>query len=106
MRMKGRNALVTGASKGIGLAVATNFAMAGANVIILGRRQDALEEAKDIIVRAGQTKVIAISADVSKAEDCARAFAEGEQALGQIDVVVNNAGKSQTGPFESATDAI
>ena len=77
MRMKGRNALVTGASKGIGLAIATNFAMAGANVIIVGRRQEALDEAKDIIVKAGQTKVITVSADVAKADDCARVIADG-----------------------------
>ena len=69
MQMKGRNAIVTGASKGIGLAIATNFAMAGANIIIVGRRMEALEQAKDAIVKAGQTKVVMISADVSKAED-------------------------------------
>ena len=106
MRMKGRNALVTGASKGIGLAIATNFAMAGANVVIVGRRQDALETAKDAIVRAGQTKVLPVSADVSKAADCARAIKEAEAALGHIDVLVNNAGTSQTGAFESVTDEV
>ena len=107
MRMKGRNALVTGASKGIGLAIATNFALAGANVAIVGRRKDALEEAKAIIARAaGQAKVVTISADVSKAEDCARIVAEGQKALGQIDVLVNNAGTSQRGDFETVTDEI
>ena len=106
MRMKGRNALVTGASKGIGLAIATNFAMAGANVIIVGRRQEALDEAKDIIVKAGQTKVITVSADVAKADDCARVIADGIKGLGQIDVLVNNAGTSQRGDFETVTDAM
>lgn len=106
MRMKGRNALVTGASKGIGLAIATNFAMAGANVVLVGRRKDALEEAKGLIAKAASTKIVTLSADVSKAEDCARIVAEGQAALGQIDVLVNNAGTSQRGDFETVTDAI
>ena len=106
MKMPGRNALVTGASKGIGLAIASNFAQAGANVVIVGRRADALEEAKAIIGRAAKTKIVTISADVSKAEDCARAFAESQKALGQIDVLVNNAGTSQRGDFETVTDAV
>ena len=105
MRMTGRNALVTGGSKGIGLAIATNFAMAGANVAIVGRRADALEDAKAIIAKAAKTKIVTISADVSKADDCARIIAEAQKGLGQIDVLVNNAGTSQRGDFETVTDA-
>ena len=106
MRMTGRNAIVTGGSKGIGLAIATNFAMAGANVAIVGRRADALEEAKAIIAKAAKTKIVMISADVSKAEDCARIVAEAQKGLGQVDVLVNNAGTSQRGDFETVTDEI
>lgn len=106
MRMTGRNALVTGGSKGIGLAIATNFAMAGANVAIVGRRADALEEAKVIIAKSAKTKIVMISADVSKAEECARIVAEAQKGLGQIDVLVNNAGTSQRGDFETVTDEI
>ena len=106
MRMTGRNALVTGGSKGIGLAIATNFAMAGANVAIVGRRADALEEAKVIIAKSAKTKIVMISADVSKAQECARIVAEAQKGLGQIDVLVNNAGTSQRGDFETVTDEI
>jgi NAD(P)-dependent dehydrogenase (short-subunit alcohol dehydrogenase family) len=108
MRMPGRNALVTGSSKGIGLAIATNFAAAGANVVIVGRRKDALEDAKDAIVKAAgrQTKIVPVSADMSKAADCARTIKEATAALGQIDVLVNNAGTSQRGDFETVTDEV
>jgi 3-oxoacyl-[acyl-carrier protein] reductase len=106
MRMTGRNAIVTGGSKGIGLAIATNFAMAGAHVAIVGRRADALEEAKAIIAKSAKTKIVTISADVSTAEDCARIVAEAQKGLGQVDVLVNNAGTSQRGDFETVTDAI
>jgi 3-oxoacyl-[acyl-carrier protein] reductase len=106
MRMTGRGAIVTGGSKGIGLAIATNFAMAGANVAIVGRRADALEEAKAIIAKAAKTKIITISADVSKAADCARIVAEAQKGLGHVDVLVNNAGTSQRGDFETVTDEI
>ena len=73
---------------------------------LAGRRKDALDQAKEIIAKVAHTKIVPISADVSRAEDCARAFAEGAKALGQIDVLVNNAGTSQRGDFETVTDAV
>jgi 3-oxoacyl-[acyl-carrier protein] reductase len=104
--MDGRCALITGASKGIGYASAANFVKAGASVAIVARRNDVLEDARAEIARSAKAgaKVIGISADVSKAEDCARVFAEAEKALGRIDVLVNNAGTHAAGPFEAATD--
>ena len=104
MRMDGRCALITGGSKGIGFASATNFMRAGANVAIVARRPDVLEEARQALVREGKGKVVAISADVSKAADCARAFATAEKELGRVDVLFNNAGTHAAGPFEEATD--
>jgi 3-oxoacyl-[acyl-carrier protein] reductase len=106
MRMDGRCALITGGSKGIGFAAAVNFMRAGASVAIVARRADVLEEARQARAREGKGKVVAIAADVSKADDCARAFAGAEQELGRIDVLLNNAGTHQNGPFEAATDAI
>src|SRR5882757_1499050 len=106
MRMDGRCALITGGSKGIGFAAATNFMRAGASVAIVARRPDVLEEARQALAREGKGKVIAIAADVSKADDCARAFASAEQELGRVDVLLNNAGTHSNGPFEAATDAI
>ena len=106
MRMDGRCALITGGSKGIGLAAAMNFMRAGASVAIAARRPDVLEEARQALVREGKGKVVAIAADVSKAKDCARLFATAEKELGRVDVLLNNAGTHSNGPFEAATDAI
>jgi 3-oxoacyl-[acyl-carrier protein] reductase len=106
MRMDGRCTLITGGSKGIGFAAATNFMRAGASVAIVARRPNVLEEARQALAREGKGKVVAIAADVSKADDCARAFASAEQELGRVDVLLNNAGTHSNGPFEAATDAI
>jgi 3-oxoacyl-[acyl-carrier protein] reductase len=106
MRMDGRCALITGGSKGIGFAAATNFMRAGASVAIVARRPEVLEEARQALTREGRGKVVAIAADVSKADDCARAFASAENELGRVDVLLNNAGTHSNGPFEAATDAI
>jgi NAD(P)-dependent dehydrogenase (short-subunit alcohol dehydrogenase family) len=106
MKMDGRCALITGGSKGIGFAAAANFMRAGANVAIVARRQNVLEEAREQLKREGKGKVVIISADVSKAEDCTRIFATAEKELGQVDVLLNNAGTHQNGPFEAATDEI
>ncbi len=106
MRMTGRAALVTGASKGIGLAIATNFARAGASVCIVARRKPELEAARAAILQAagGSAKIATISADVSTAAECTRVFNETVAALGKVDVVVNNAGTSMARPFETVTD--
>ncbi len=106
LKMTGRNALVTGASKGIGLAIAKAFMAAGGNVAIVARNQQSLDAAKAELAKLGGGKVAVIAGDVSKAEDCARVFAEAEKALGGLDVLVNNAGTSKTGQFETITDEV
>jgi 3-oxoacyl-[acyl-carrier protein] reductase len=106
MRMDGRCALITGASKGIGYAAAQNFMRAGAHVAIVARRPDVLEEARRTLAQHGKGKVVGIAGDVSKAADCARIFASAEQELGRVDVLINNAGTHANGPFEAATDEI
>src|ERR1700694_484317 len=104
MRMDGRCALITGGSKGIGFAAGTNFMRAGANVAIVARRPDVLEEARQALAKEGKGKIIAISADVSKGADCKRLFETAERELGQVDVLVNNAGTHSNGPFVEASD--
>lgn len=104
--MPGRNALVTGGSAGLGLAIAETFARAGANVAITARGAEALEAARARIAAVSKGKVIAVAGDVSKADDCARIFKSAEAGLGQIDVLVNNAGTSQRGTFESISDEL
>ena len=102
--MKGRKALITGGSLGIGLAIAETFARAGASVAITARRADVLETAKRSIEAAGGGKVFAVAGDMAVAADCLRVFKAAEAGLGGIDVLVNNAGTSRRGAFESITD--
>ena len=88
--LSGKTVLITGGSKGIGFAAAANFMRAGANVAIVARRQNVLEEAREQLRREGKGKVAIIAADVSKAEDCTRIFETAEKELGQVDVLLNN----------------
>jgi 3-oxoacyl-[acyl-carrier protein] reductase len=104
--MNGRSAIVTGGSKGIGLGIATRFASSGANVAIVARGQGALDEAVSKLQSVTNTKVVGVAADVSTAEGVTRAYQGAMAALGKLDVVVNNAGTSQTGPFDKLTDEI
>jgi 3-oxoacyl-[acyl-carrier protein] reductase len=106
MRMDQRCALITGGSQGIGFAAAMNFVRAGASVAIAARRPEVLEQARQTLAREAKGKIVAISGDVSKAEDCARIFDAAEKELGRVDVLLNNAGTHSNGPFEAATDKI
>jgi len=108
IRLDGRSALVTGGSKGLGLATATAFAEAGADVAIFARDAATLEQARASISKAGQgkTKVVAIACDVARAEAVESGYRAAMAALGKIDILVNNAGTSQTGAFEGITDAV
>jgi len=103
--MQDRNALVTGGSLAIGRAIARGFVEAGANVAIVARRQAVLEEAKAEIGSAGTGKVVAIAADVATAQGCSHAFEAAVAELGQVDVLVNNAGSSARAPFPDISDA-
>ena len=104
VNLAGRTAIITGASKGIGLAVATRFATSGAEVAIIARGREALDHAVKIIAASGRARVAAIQADVALADDLRRAYDEAMTQFGKIDIVVNNAGTSRTGAFEEITD--
>ena len=104
--LSGRRALITGASDGLGLAMARRFAASGAAVAMLARTRGKLDDAAAAVrAEAPGVTVAAIPCDVAKADDVARGFAEAERALGGIDIVVNNAGVSARGAFETITDA-
>ncbi|HEX5326891.1 MAG TPA: SDR family NAD(P)-dependent oxidoreductase, partial [Acetobacteraceae bacterium] len=95
VNLTGRSALITGASKGLGLAMATEFAASGADVAILARRPAVLEEAKAHIGRTARGRVAAIPCDVARADQCRSAFDAAMHAFGKIDILVNNAGTSR-----------
>ncbi|HYY84150.1 MAG TPA: SDR family oxidoreductase, partial [Beijerinckiaceae bacterium] len=106
IRLDGGSAMVTGGSKGLGLAIATRYAASGADVAILARNADALERARAAISEKGRGRVVAIACDVSKADEIERAYATAVRDLGKVDIVVNNAGTSQRGNFEEITDEV
>jgi len=107
LSLAGRGAIITGGSKGLGLAMGRAFAAAGADVALVARGTEALAAAEaEIRAAAPGAKLAAISADIGTAEGCAAAFAAAEAALGKVDILVNNAGTSQRGPFLEVSDAL
>jgi len=106
INLAGRKALVTGGSRGIGLAIARQFAQAGADVAIMARGRASLDEAVEAIGGAGPNRhVVAIACDVARADDIKAGYEQVLRAFGRLDILVNNAGASSTAPFESVTDA-
>ncbi len=101
--LKGKAAIVTAASKGIGKAVAMELAKEGANVSICARGKEDLEKAAEEIRKHG-VKVVDIQADVTKAKDVQRVIDETVQAFNRIDVLVNNAGDAWLGHSVDTTD--
>lgn len=92
LRLKGKTALVTGGSEGIGKGIAFALTKEGVDVAICARRKEPLEAvAKDIARETGR-KVVAISADLRKDADAKNFIEQGAKALGRIDIMVNNAG--------------
>lgn len=104
LSLAGRTALVTGASTGIGRAIALAFAQAGATVIInhLGREGQAREAAQEIEALGG--RAWAVEADVSRAVEVARMAEQIQRDCGLVDVLVNNAGIIQEKPFLETTE--
>ena len=105
-RMDGRTAIVTGGSMGLGRAIAHEFARSGANVAMVARRQDVLDEAKAEIAADAAGKVEGFVCDMSDAAAIGPMFDAVTAALGPVDIIVNNAGSSQRGPFLEITDAM
>jgi NAD(P)-dependent dehydrogenase (short-subunit alcohol dehydrogenase family) len=101
-----RCAVVTGGSKGVGLAVATRFAASGADVAIVARGREGLDAALKTIGAGARGRVLAVQGDVAHVADVQRTFDEAMAAFGKIDIVVNNAGVSRNAPFEQVTDEI
>jgi NAD(P)-dependent dehydrogenase (short-subunit alcohol dehydrogenase family) len=93
MRLAGKTALITGASRGIGEAIARRFAAEGASVGLAARSLEACEAtAKDILRSGGEA--FAVACDVTRRESYSAAVSEAARRLGRIDILVNNAGGS------------
>jgi len=91
--LTGKTALITGASRGIGRAIAVAFADAGADVALVARSADGLAETAEAVTAAGR-KAFVIQADVTSYDAVADAVAAAIEQLGSLDIVVNNAGGS------------
>lgn len=102
-KLAGKTALVTGASKGIGAAIAKHLAAAGASVVVnyASSKAGADKVVAEIIADGGQA--VAVHGDVSKPADITRLVAEAKAAFGRLDILVNNAGVYEFLPLEAIT---
>src|SRR6267143_2369523 len=103
-RLKNKVAVVTGASKGIGAAIAKHFAAEGAAVVVnYASSKEGADQVVDEITKRGG-KASAVQADVAKKKDIERLFTETKKAFGQLDILVNNAGVYKFEPLEAVTE--
>lgn len=103
--LTGRKALVTGASRGIGRAIAEGLARAGADVAVAARREDALAETVSAIEAVG-TRAVAVAMDVSQPQACREGTERAAAALGGLDILVNNAGVEEVRPSIEVDEAL
>jgi NAD(P)-dependent dehydrogenase (short-subunit alcohol dehydrogenase family) len=92
--LQGRSAIITGASQGLGLAIARTFVANGANIVICARNQQAIAEARQELLAssARRGEVVALEADVSREHDVQRVVDAAIKAFGRVQILVNNAG--------------
>src|SRR5581483_8950498 len=99
--LKGKTAVVTGSTSGIGLAIAREFAGAGANVVINGFGAAAdIEKERSGIESDYKVKAVYSPADMTKPAEIAGMVALGEKTFGSVDILVNNAGIQFVSPIE------
>jgi 3-oxoacyl-[acyl-carrier protein] reductase len=102
--LKGKVALVAGASQGMGRATALGFAREGAKVAICARGEAALNEAAEMIRKQTGSEIFAMVADMSKPADIQKFVNGSAERFGRVDVIVNNAGGPPPGEFMKFTD--
>ena len=102
--LKGKTALVTGASEGIGMAIARKFAEEGMRVAICARTASKLKETAAEIARATEIDIVPIPADLRSLDGCRGFVEQAAEGLGGIDILVNNAGASAFGAFVDLPD--
>ena len=103
-KLAGKVAIVTGASKGIGAAIAKNLAAEGAAVVVNYASSKSGAEKVVAEITGSGGKAIAVQADVAKPADIKRLFAEVKKAFGRLDILVNNAGIYEFSPLDSITE--
>jgi NAD(P)-dependent dehydrogenase (short-subunit alcohol dehydrogenase family) len=101
-RLDGKVALVTGASSGLGVAIAQGLAEAGADVVLGARRLDRLAETQALVESVGR-KALAVQTDVTDPDQCTAMVAAAVEAFGGVDILVNNAGFGWAAPATRET---
>ena len=105
LELTGKVAIVTGGSEGIGRGIAQRLCEEGVKVAICSRREDVLEQAAQEIRDATGGEVLAVTADVTVPATLENLINQTVDKFGQIDILINNAGRSAGGDFEQVTDA-
>lgn len=102
---KGQTALVTGASQGIGRAIARGLAAQGVRVAVAARRRPLLDQLMDEIAHSADVRPVVIEADLYPEHASEALAAKAEAALGRVDILINAAGGSRPIPFDAGQDA-
>ena len=104
-RLEGKSAIITGGNGGFGCETAILFAREGADVLICGRNEKTLEEAREKVAVYGH-KVVAVRCDVAREEEVKQLFETADREFGKVDVLVNNAGLSRSCHIEEHTTEV
>jgi 3-oxoacyl-[acyl-carrier protein] reductase len=104
LALRDKVAVVGGASQGIGFAIARLLAAEGAQVAMVARRREALDEAVAHVNAQAGGKAFAVAADIRNADDCERIVTEAQKAFGRLDVLVNNDGAPPLGRLDEFDD--
>jgi NAD(P)-dependent dehydrogenase (short-subunit alcohol dehydrogenase family) len=104
IQLQGKVALITGASRGIGRAVAERFAAAGARLAICARNEEDLERAAEEIRSQTRADVLAVKANVARLNDVHRFVGAAAKKFSRIDILVNNAGEAHAGGILAVDD--
>jgi 3-oxoacyl-[acyl-carrier protein] reductase len=102
--IKGRRAIVTGGTSGIGFATAKLFLEEGVRVLITGRNADKLNRAREALAKQTGGEVFAVQADMTKEDDIKRMVDTAKEKLGGVDILINNAGTMYSGRFAVLDD--
>src|SRR6185312_5438349 len=104
LKLKGKTALITGGSEGIGKGIALALAKEGVDIATCARRKEPLKAAADEIAKSTGRKIVPITADLRSDADAKKFVTEGAKALGRVDIMVNNAGSAAGGVIEHLTE--